>query len=964
VENARHAYAIFPKSSGEFEIGEKRMKERMREYAIVIGLCFALTFSMVNVLPKISMNSVPTDVVSIGMTQPEIVVHDRQLQEYPDNSYKLSRLTRQLWSRIYDTTEEDTLWSATLTDDGGFALVGNTYNAITETEDILVVRTNPHGYEAWRESYEFGELGTYVDEWGYGIVECQDGGFAIVGTAEMSVPHDRVIFLLRIDVHGNQLWFRTYGLDDCQGLSIIECYSGGFAIAGYSSMLFPPEHNSGGSIIRLNADGDILWAVEELGGEPLGSLIETQDMGFIGANRGGEMYRIDASGALLWMSHIPAQLGLSSLEQPALVACNDGGFAIAGTDGESAWLVRVLLDVTHNDEHPYVHWYETYQDFTPGIRISAAQSDDLGFCLSDGMTVLRSESSGVELWRADFDHAPSPLADAGVKVLYTADGGIAIGLTTDVMGPGTDMAMVKFLDSDMEGPAWIFTPTDMTIYYGTPFDYQVAATDPDGISEWTLNDMTNFDLSATYYPEGSTARITNIIALDLGTYPLELTVTDELDNSRTATFNIIVLDSSGDPDSMPPGWILEPTDQFIEYGANLDYQVPASDPSGIDGWTLSDTVNFAMVSTYYPGGSTVRITNSVNLNLGTYPLELTVWDPYSNTRSTTFTIIVQDTIAPVWSPVPRDMEVELGSSLHYTLYAEDNLAIDSWWVNDTTFFDIDSVGVLTNIASLPVKDFGLTVIVRDVSGNELSSIFKVIVCDTTSPEWVETPSDRTLYYSESLDYVLAATDLSGAEYWVLSDTENFALVETGASGQRRLISTTTLDPGVYGLTVSVGDPYGNIESAVLAVTVLEPRTVDLKLSGSFDFLLKEDIAPRFAALLTYVDTGAPISGGTVTLVVTGPDGSEILNGVMIEETLGSGVYVYEAPWTFKDQRLPKGIYLVSAQAIISPAETAVDMIQFHIDPPGESSLEWVPLAGVGGVTLAVAIAGIWIRRRK
>jgi hypothetical protein len=100
-------------------------------------------------------------------------------------------------------------------------------------------------------------------------------------------------------------------------------------------------------------------------------------------------------------------------------------------------------------------------------------------------------------------------------------------------------------------------------------------------------------------------------------------------------------------------------------------------------------------------------------------------------------------------------------------------------------------------------------------------------------------------------------------------------------------------------------------------------------------------------------------------VVKGPDGNEIISAEMLEETPGSGIYIYEAPWTLKEQNLPKGIYLVHAQAVVSPAENAVDMIQFHIDPPGEFEPSFLGIAGLGClVAMVFGLTGFHLRQRN
>jgi hypothetical protein len=108
-------------------------------------------------------------------------------------------------------------------------------------------------------------------------------------------------------------------------------------------------------------------------------------------------------------------------------------------------------------------------------------------------------------------------------------------------------------------------------------------------------------------------------------------------------FTIIVYDVGGNTvsdivwvtvsDATPPEWLDLVTDQYLEYGEGLEYQLSAFDVSGIDHWSLNDTMNF-YVST------SGLITNKTALNSGQYGLLITVLDPYGNELSAELTVFV------------------------------------------------------------------------------------------------------------------------------------------------------------------------------------------------------------------------------------------------------------------------------------------------------------------------------------
>jgi len=86
---------------------------------------------------------------------------------------------------------------------------------------------------------------------------------------------------------------------------------------------------------------------------------------------------------------------------------------------------------------------------------------------------------------------------------------------------------------DALGPIWSTAPVDQVLEYDEPLSYQLEATDPSGISSWSVNNTISFAISGD-------GLITNATTLAPGVYYLEITVTDGNSNSISTTIMITV----------------------------------------------------------------------------------------------------------------------------------------------------------------------------------------------------------------------------------------------------------------------------------------------------------------------------------------------------------------------------------------------------------------------------------------
>jgi parallel beta-helix repeat protein len=85
---------------------------------------------------------------------------------------------------------------------------------------------------------------------------------------------------------------------------------------------------------------------------------------------------------------------------------------------------------------------------------------------------------------------------------------------------------------DATPPEFTTIPEDLTLVYGVSLYYQLNATDPSGVSNWYVNDTSHFRIV--------NGLLTNITTLDVGSYVLNISVSDIYGNTRSKTVRIFV----------------------------------------------------------------------------------------------------------------------------------------------------------------------------------------------------------------------------------------------------------------------------------------------------------------------------------------------------------------------------------------------------------------------------------------
>ena len=137
-----------------------------------------------------------------------------------------------LWTKTYGGEYWDAAYSVQQTSDGGFIIAGETWSYGVNSADVYLVRTDSNGDTLWTRTF-----GGFSTDKGYSMVITNDGGFAITGETSSfggggGLPD---VYLILTNSSGDLLWSKTYDEGEYdKGYSIQQTLDGGFVITGYS----------------------------------------------------------------------------------------------------------------------------------------------------------------------------------------------------------------------------------------------------------------------------------------------------------------------------------------------------------------------------------------------------------------------------------------------------------------------------------------------------------------------------------------------------------------------------------------------------------------------------------------------------------------------------------------------------------------------------------------------------------
>jgi hypothetical protein len=296
---------------------------------------------------------------------------------------------------------------------------------------------------------------------------------------------------------------------------------------------------------------------------------------------------------------------------------------------------------------------------------------------------------------------------------------------------GTYTSNISITVNDTTAPTWI-NATNWSSYNNQSVAVFLNASDEIGISDYIVNDTTNFEINASNY-------LVNVTVLSAEFYILNLTVNDSSGNRASRIINI------SSSDVVSPIW-LNATNWSSYTNRSIAIFLNASDEIGIANYTVNDTTSFEVNSSNY-------LVNITPLSDAFYILNLTVNDSSGNEAYRIINISTSDYVFPTWLNATNWSSYN-NQSIAIFLNASDDVGVANYTVNDTTNFEINSSNYLVNITPLSSQVYILNLSVNDSSGNTVYRLLSVTM--TAIPAVVEEEAASTSSSSGSGIYYIGS----------------------------------------------------------------------------------------------------------------------------------------------------------------------------------------------------------------
>ncbi|MCE4958060.1 putative Ig domain-containing protein, partial [Macrococcoides caseolyticum] len=516
---------------------------------------------------------------------------------------------------------------------------------------------------------------------------------------------------------------------------------------------------------------------------------------------------------------------------PAGVTFNRETGAIEGTPATPGTYNVVLTAVDSDGNSSTETFVLTVTDTTPP---DVTQQEDVEVPEDQAITPIEIpiDASSVSTTVTDLPEGLS-YDDATHQItgIPTTPGVYTVTITETDAANNSASSTFQIIVTDETAP--VITPvSQLNVDEDQPITPIVLATD-DSTAQITV---TNLPASLTY--DAATKTISGTPA-NPGTYTVTVTATDEVGNTSTSDFTIVVADKTAPS-------IRQKVDRILPE----DQPVP-------DLFVVVDDKEATLTFSNLPPGLSYDATRGMIVGTpttpGYYPITITATDKAGNTSSMSFNFTITDETAPLIHDVvditiPEDQPITA-----IDVSTDDPKAIETvQGLPDGLTFDANTKQIIGTPTTPGTYD--ITINATDTDGNTSTRTFTMIVEDKTAPTITQktdkiVPEDEPIpTYTITVDDPKATITVSGLpEGLIYNDVT-------------KTITGTPVNPGSYKVSVTASDQNNNTSIMTFNITV-------------------EDKTPSPAPVINPVDSddvtvsGAGVAGDTIS--VTFPDGSVV-----------------------------------------------------------------------------------------
>ena len=443
------------------------------------------------------------------------------------------------WDKKIDRTKSNAGFSIIEAHDGGFIIAGYTLNSAYggQYPDAWLIRVDDQGNLDWEKRFADWDNRPDLIQGLRSVAPTSDGGYIMTGKTDTGVAeYSTQVWLIKTDVSGTPAWYKTFGGDyGDEGYSVAQTTDGGFIVTGQSATTTGADAVN---LLLLKTDGDGNQEWQRTFPEPVywegHSVAQTTDGGYIvtgdftNSSSRVPLIKTDSLGVVDWSQDWASLNPYDGGHWVGETA--DGGFVVVGCYDDDVGLLKT-------DSSGTELWTKTHGGDSLDCARSAAITTDGGFIAvgstiltspPDNLYLVKTDSMGDLEWARDF--GTTQTYDEGSGVVPLTDGGYVV-MGNVSAGGNTDLWLFKIGPNRIPQADFTYLPASPVSGQLVSFDASPSS-DPEGTVaayQWAFGDgATGSGLSPEHtYAFG-------------GTYYVTLTVVDDDGGEHSTTQELMV----------------------------------------------------------------------------------------------------------------------------------------------------------------------------------------------------------------------------------------------------------------------------------------------------------------------------------------------------------------------------------------------------------------------------------------